>query len=57
MTPAERAAADEFFNNPMRGPEPYIEPLTPTLPVSRRRTMALYSEIRAGGPIPPFSNN
>ena len=58
MTPAERAAADEFFNNPMRGPEPYIEPFDPYAPrFTPPNDGAILRNPRPGGPIPPFSNN
>ncbi len=58
MTPAERAAADEFFGNPMRQPEPYVPPFDPYAPrFTPPNDGAILRNPRPGGPIPPFSNN
>ena len=58
MTPAERAAADEFFKNPMHGPEPYVEPFDPYAPrFTPGNDGCIPRNPRPGGPIPPFSPN
>jgi len=58
MTAAERATADEFFNNPLRGPEPYVPPFDPYAPrFTPPNDGAILRNPRPGGPIPPFSPN
>ena len=58
MTPAERAAADEFFRGPMRDPPPNVPPFDPYAPrFTPPGDGAIPRNPWPGRPTPPFSPN